>query len=122
VVSLSNHLQQPFDKLMVNGLCLSNCFTAPYRTLLRDAWMTVAQNEALDIDAEELTDSQIAVVLRNYATMPLGMKGDDDFRISIAGAQLVRTSLFQYSALSHTSDRCKMFLEDSCCNTSNGRR
>jgi len=39
------------------------------------------------IDAEELTDTQIAEVLRNYATMPLGMKGDDDFRISIAGAQ-----------------------------------
>ena len=39
------------------------------------------------IDAVELTESQIADVLRNYATMPLGMKGDDDFRISIAGAQ-----------------------------------
>ena len=39
------------------------------------------------IDVEELTDLQIAEVLRNYATMPLGMKGDDDFRISIAGAQ-----------------------------------
>jgi serine/threonine-protein kinase HipA len=39
------------------------------------------------IDAVELTESQIADILRNYATMPLGMKGDDDFRISIAGAQ-----------------------------------
>jgi serine/threonine-protein kinase HipA len=39
------------------------------------------------IDAVELTDSQIADVLRNYDTMPLGMKGNDDFRISIAGAQ-----------------------------------
>ncbi|MDD2735221.1 MAG: type II toxin-antitoxin system HipA family toxin [Desulfuromonadaceae bacterium] len=39
------------------------------------------------IDAVELTESQIADILRNYDTMPLGMKGDDDFRISIAGAQ-----------------------------------
>jgi serine/threonine-protein kinase HipA len=39
------------------------------------------------IDAEELSESQIADILRNYTTMPLGMKGDDDFRISIAGAQ-----------------------------------
>lgn len=38
------------------------------------------------IDAVELTNSQIADILRNYATMPLGMN-DDDFRISIAGAQ-----------------------------------
>ena len=39
------------------------------------------------IDAAKLTESQIADTLRNYTTMPLGMKGDDDFRISIAGAQ-----------------------------------
>lgn len=38
------------------------------------------------IDAKALTDAQIADILKNYATMPLGMK-DDDFRISIAGAQ-----------------------------------
>jgi len=38
------------------------------------------------IDAIELTESQIADILKNYTTMPLGMK-DDDFRISIAGAQ-----------------------------------
>jgi len=30
----------------------------------------------------ELTESQIADILRNYTTMPLGMK-DDDFRIYI---------------------------------------
>ena len=39
------------------------------------------------IDAVELSESQIADILRNYTTMPLGMKGDDEFRISIAGAQ-----------------------------------
>jgi len=39
------------------------------------------------IDAVELSEAQIAEILRNYTTMPLGMKGDDEFRISIAGAQ-----------------------------------
>jgi serine/threonine-protein kinase HipA len=35
------------------------------------------------INAEKLTDTQIAEVLRNYATMPFGMKGDDDFRTQL---------------------------------------
>lgn len=34
-----------------------------------------------------LTDGQIADRLHNYRTMPLGMKVDEDFRLSIAGAQ-----------------------------------
>jgi serine/threonine-protein kinase HipA len=38
------------------------------------------------VDAVPLNDSQIAALLRNYSTMPLGMN-DDEFRISIAGAQ-----------------------------------
>ena len=47
----------------------------------------VATIDVRRIDAVELTESQIADILRNYATMPLGMKGNDEFRISIAGAQ-----------------------------------
>lgn len=39
------------------------------------------------IDAVELTEAKIAETLRNYATLPLGMSLEDDFRISIAGAQ-----------------------------------
>lgn len=39
------------------------------------------------IDDEPLTDAEIVEILRNYRTMPLGMGGDNDFRISIAGAQ-----------------------------------
>ncbi len=39
------------------------------------------------IEAEPLTDADIAVVLKNYRTMPLGMREDKDFRISVAGAQ-----------------------------------
>lgn len=47
----------------------------------------VVSIDVRQINAVELTEPQIADILRNYATMPLGMKGDDDFRISIAGAQ-----------------------------------
>lgn len=39
------------------------------------------------VDAEPLTEAQIAATLRNYRTMPLGMGTDTEFRISIAGAQ-----------------------------------
>ena len=39
------------------------------------------------ISSRALTDAEIADNLRNYRTMPLGMRADGDFRISIAGAQ-----------------------------------
>lgn len=39
------------------------------------------------VDAEPLTEAQIAATLRNYRTMPLGMGADTEFRISLAGAQ-----------------------------------
>lgn len=39
------------------------------------------------ISSRPLTEVEIADNLRNYRTMPLGMKPDEDFRISIAGAQ-----------------------------------
>ncbi|RLB76904.1 MAG: type II toxin-antitoxin system HipA family toxin [Deltaproteobacteria bacterium] len=39
------------------------------------------------ISSRPLTDAEIADILRNYRTMPLGMRPDGDFRISIAGAQ-----------------------------------
>jgi len=44
--------------------------------------------EIKKIVAHPLTDSEISEVLQNYKTAPLGMvPEDDDFRISIAGAQ-----------------------------------
>lgn len=51
------------------------------------------------IESVELKESEIADILRNYATMPLGMK-DDDFRISIAGAQ-EKTALLQMNGKWH---------------------
>lgn len=46
------------------------------------------------IHAQKLTDKQIAEMLKNYRTLPLGMDGKDDFRISIAGAQEKTALLF----------------------------
>lgn len=55
--------------------------------------------EAPDIGAlegEPVTDTQIAALLRNLASAPLGLDEDDDFRISIAGAQ-EKTALLRHN-------------------------
>ena len=39
------------------------------------------------IETAPLNDADIAAILKNYRTMPLGMREDKDFRISVAGAQ-----------------------------------
>jgi len=39
------------------------------------------------IETTPLNDADIAAILKNYRTMPLGMREDKDFRISVAGAQ-----------------------------------
>jgi serine/threonine-protein kinase HipA len=46
--------------------------------------------------AEPLPDSSIAEILKNYRSMPLGMNDEDDFRISIAGAQEKTASSGEY--------------------------
>ncbi|ACM18459.1 transcriptional regulator HipA [Geotalea daltonii FRC-32] len=46
--------------------------------------------EAVDVrrvEATPVSDVKIAAILNNYRTMPLGMRPDIDFRISLAGAQ-----------------------------------
>ena len=48
--------------------------------------------ERIDVDVKKiesapLADKDIAELLRNYRTLPLGMSRDLDFRISLAGAQ-----------------------------------
>jgi len=43
--------------------------------------------EARGPEGEPVTEAQIAALLRNLASAPLGLDEDDDFRISIAGAQ-----------------------------------
>lgn len=42
--------------------------------------------EPTDLEGESVSDGQIADILRNLATAPLGIE-EDDFRISLAGAQ-----------------------------------
>ena len=49
------------------------------------------------IEAHPLDDSAIANILKNYKSVPLGMvREDDDFRISIAGAQ-EKTALLRHN-------------------------
>ena len=46
--------------------------------------------EAVDVkrvEASPVSDVEIATILNNYRTMPLGMRPDVEFRISMAGAQ-----------------------------------
>jgi serine/threonine-protein kinase HipA len=43
--------------------------------------------EVKTVEAVPLTEAEIADTLKNYQTMPLGMREDSEFRISIAGAQ-----------------------------------
>lgn len=54
------------------------------------ALQLLTQPEIFDIkkiEATPLTDHKIATLLKNYKNAPLGMSRDNDFRISIAGAQ-----------------------------------
>ncbi|SDF04104.1 serine/threonine-protein kinase HipA [Celeribacter baekdonensis] len=52
--------------------------------------------EARGLEGEPVTDAQIAAMLRNLASAPLGLEEDDDFRISIAGAQ-EKTALLRHN-------------------------
>lgn len=52
--------------------------------------------EAVGLEGEPVTDAQIATLLRNLASAPLGLDEDDDFRISIAGAQ-EKTALLHHN-------------------------
>lgn len=46
------------------------------------------------IEGEPVSDDDIATMLKNLGQTPLGLQGDDDFRISIAGAQEKTALLF----------------------------
>lgn len=69
---------QPFDLLAAVG---SDCVGA---IQLSSERLTNDEN----LDAKPLSDAEIAEILKGYASNPLGMQDEDeDFRISIAGAQ-----------------------------------
>lgn len=48
-----------------------------------------------EIEGEPISDPEIAAMLRNLASAPLGLEENDDFRISIAGAQ-EKTALLRH--------------------------
>lgn len=50
---------------------------------------------SLRLDGEPVSEAQIAAVLRNLLGAPLGINAEDDFRISIAGAQ-EKTALLRH--------------------------
>ena len=56
--------------------------------------------DVLKIAAEVLSNAEIALILKNYRTMPLGMGEDKDFRISVAGAK-EKTALLKLAGQWH---------------------
>ncbi len=69
--------KSPFDLLSAIG---QDCVGAIQ--LYRDIPHSVRQ-----VEAESLTEEDIENILKNYRTFPLGMEEQEDFRISLAGAQ-----------------------------------
>ncbi|MDP2697519.1 type II toxin-antitoxin system HipA family toxin [Thalassospira sp.] len=53
------------------------------------------ENPTSEITGDILSERQIADILKNLATVPLGIERDHDFRISLAGAQ-EKTALLHY--------------------------
>lgn len=82
----------PFDLLSAIGMdCVGAIQIAPEDVPLHDVRR---------IEGEPLTDPQIAKLLSNYRTAPLGMaeENGEEFRISIAGAQEKTALLWQHGA------------------------
>lgn len=52
--------------------------------------------EIRSVQAKPLTEEEIATVLKNYQSMPLGIDLDADFRISLAGAQEKTALLYHH--------------------------
>ena len=59
-----------------------------------------AEVDVKKIEGTPLGENEIADELRNYKTLPLGMSGDQDFRISLAGAQ-EKTALLMHEGQWH---------------------
>jgi len=58
------------------------------------------QIDVQKIESEPLSDTTIAETLKHYRTMPLGMREDKEFRISLAGAQ-EKTALLKHKGEWH---------------------
>ncbi len=81
-----------FDLLWhVGGDCVGAIQILPANQAIPDVYQ---------VQSVTLSEGEIAAILRNYKTMPLGMDKDGDFRISIAGAQ-EKTALLYHNGKWH---------------------
>lgn len=71
------HTKSPFDLLSAIG---QDCVGAIQL-------YTQPPSQTQEITAQKLTEQEIEHILQNYQSLPLGMAGVEDFRISLAGAQ-----------------------------------
>lgn len=100
-----------FDNLLPDSIDIRNRIQARFGTKTSQPFDLLSQigrdcvgavqllSERADIDVKKiegtpLSDSDIAKELKNYKAAPLGMDRDQDFRISIAGAQEKTALLF----------------------------
>ena len=84
MAKFSVEVDHPFDILRAIG---HDCVGA--LQLVTDAFQYQPK-----IDAEPLSEQDVARQLRQYQDSPLGMDGEDDFRISLAGVQEKTALLF----------------------------
>ena len=105
-------VQNFFDNLLPDSEPIRRRIQARFRTKSSDSFdllwhigrdcvgalqLLPEEVEAVDvkkIEGKGLSEADIASILSNYQTMPLGMAEGEDFRISIAGAQ-EKTALLQ---------------------------
>jgi len=82
---------KPFDLLS----CIGRDCVGAIQLLSEQAEVDVKRIEGTPLD-----ENKIANELRNYKTLPLGMSGDQNFRISLAGAQ-EKTALLLHNGKWH---------------------
>jgi len=99
-----DRVENYFDNLLPDSQPIRNriqrCFGVPSNNGFDLLWhigrdcvgavQLIPEDQQVDvqkIEAELLSDADIAAILKNYRSMPLGMREDRGFRISVAGAQ-----------------------------------
>lgn len=90
-VSLDTESTRPFDLLTAAGRDCVGALQLLTSPELPDVEL---------VEAEPVSDMEIARRLRDYRSRPLGMAPEEDFRISIAGAQ-EKTALLRYEGAWH---------------------
>jgi len=86
-VSIRNRIQAKFRAATNSGFDLLWHVGADCVGAIQIVPEGAIPSDVRSVQAIPLTDTEIATTLKNYKTLPLGMNLNDDFRISIAGAQ-----------------------------------